>query len=269
MRSLPLALSSSSPRSPLLGAYALLAEAEFAACLDELDRLRPSLSGFDRTEAALLRARALLRLERPVPALAALNCEETVATDADVRCSVESLRGFALVFAGRRELGMQTLRAVIDEAEDTAHPFVCAEAFYNAGFAYLLCGEYDESERYALRAGERADDLIAARAMALRGWVQVGRARYADALPLLREAWRMYGACSARDAAFGASTLHAIATYDLHSSSATTHRATTPRRCRAYPARPWGPFGGPGAQASTPGGRRWPGCTTGRRSHSR
>ncbi len=215
MRPLPLALASSSPRSPLLGAYALLSEAEFAACLDELDRLHGTLSGFDRTEAVLLRARALLRLERAAPALAALSCEETVAADADVRCSVESLRGLALVFAGRRELGMQTLHDTIDEAEDGAHPFVRAEALYNAGFAHLLCGDHDEAERFALRAGERADDLIAARAMALRGWAQVGRTRYADALPLFSEAWRMYGACSARDAAFGASTLHAIATYDL------------------------------------------------------
>ena len=82
-------------------------------------------------------------------------------------------------------------------------------------FARWLNEEYEKADALAVQAAEPSGDIIGARAVALRGWIAVGQARYARALDFFRDSARIYGSALARDAGFAASTLHAIAMYEL------------------------------------------------------
>ncbi len=82
-------------------------------------------------------------------------------------------------------------------------------------FAHWLAAEYETADAVAVRAIESNGDIITARAVALRGWIAVGRGNYAQSLDFFREALRLYASAFARDAAFAASTLHAVAMYEL------------------------------------------------------
>ncbi len=216
MRLVPFALMPSSPRSPLLAAYNLWSHADFAACLAELDALDVTLAGTDRVEAALLRARSYLRVERASAAVKALELDVAVLDDEDLRCSVEALRGFALVSTGRTSAGLAVLRGALDRAEQhDVDVSSRAEALYHAAFAYWIAGDYEAADAWAVRALEPRVDGVAPRAMALRGWIRVGCLRYAEALPFFRDARRGGASSIARDAAFEASIVHALAIYDL------------------------------------------------------
>ncbi len=170
MRLVPFALIPSSPRSPLLAAYNLWSHADFAACLAEIERLHATLLGVDVAEAALLRARTLLRLDRAADAVEALDVEPSLLADDDVRCSVQALRGFALVSAGHSDEGMRSLHEALAYAD--AHPVdasVRLEAVYHIAFAWWVMGDYVRAEAEASRALELGVDGIVSRATALRG----------------------------------------------------------------------------------------------------
>ncbi len=204
----------SSPHSPLLAAYNLWSHADFSACLAELERLRTSLAGVDFAEAALLRARTLLRLDRAMEAVDALDVEPSLLADDDVRCSVEGLRGFSLASAGRFDEGIRSLHDALAYADTRpVHACVRLEVVYHLAFASWLAGDYAQAEAEASRALEPGVDGIVSRATALRGWIRVGRSQYAQALPFFREARRAFTSVS-RDAAFEASVVHALATYE-------------------------------------------------------
>jgi DNA-binding CsgD family transcriptional regulator/tetratricopeptide (TPR) repeat protein len=217
MRLVPFALMPSSPRSPLLAAYNSWSQADFAGCLGELAALDPTLIGADRVEAALLRARSYLRVDRAADAVDALELDAALLEDEDLRCSVRALRGFALVSAGRAVLGLRLLRDAIEGADvRMAHPSIRLEAVYHLAFAHWVLADYDEAENVVTRALQPRVDGVASRAAALRGWVRVAKLRYAEALPFFREAWRTSTASSVRDVAFEASIVHALASYDLY-----------------------------------------------------
>jgi DNA-binding NarL/FixJ family response regulator len=214
MRLVPFALMPSSPHSPLLAAYNLWSHADFTACLAELERLRTSLAGVELAEATLLRARTLLRLDRAADAVDALDVDSSLLEDDDVRCAVEALRGFALVSAGRCDEGMRSLHETLARATASrVDASVRLEAVYHMAFAYWTMGDYDRAEVEASRATVPGVEGIMSRATALRGWIRIGRSQYAQALPFFREARRAFTSVS-RDAAFEASVVHALATYE-------------------------------------------------------
>jgi DNA-binding CsgD family transcriptional regulator len=216
MRLVPFALMPSSPRSPLLAAYNLWAQADFAGCLAELQALDLTLISSDRVEAALLRARSYLRIDRAAAAVKALELDVALLDDEDLRCSVEAMRGFALVSAGRTLAGLALLRDALERAEEyDVDSSVRMEALYHTAFAHWIAGDYDAADECAVRALDPRVDGVAPRATALRGWIRVGRLRYAEALPFFRDARRAFMSSIARDAAFEASVVHALATYDL------------------------------------------------------
>ncbi len=216
MKTLPLALVASNSRSPLLGAYNLWANADFRGCLEEVAVAEQHLDAPGSTEANILRARAYLRLDRPAEALKVLGTARAADADVDVRCALSMLHGIALLSLGRAVAGLALLKRTVDEAsESNVRLPVLLEANYQLGFGYWLAGRYDEADTVAGRVAESAWDIVAARSIALRGWVRVGRTQYAEALEHFRRALRAYGTCAARDSAFEASLVHAIATYEL------------------------------------------------------
>jgi hypothetical protein len=109
---------------------------------------------------------------------------------------------------------MRSLHDALADAD--AHPVdasVRLEAVYHIAFAWWVMGDYVRAEAEASRALELGVDGIVSRATALRGWIRVGRSQYAQALPFFREARRAFTSVS-RDAAFEASVVHALATYE-------------------------------------------------------
>src|ERR1700681_1498535 len=175
MQSLPLAIAASSASSPLLGAYALWSSAQFGECVIELQRLEAELRGAMAAEGAVLSARAYLRLDRPDDALQKLGCIGDIG-DIDVQCTAESLRGIALVSVGRSVLGMQTLSRAIKRCErGNARLAVRMEAVLHKAFGYWLLGEYDEADASAQLVSAAGVDIVSARALALMGWIAVGR----------------------------------------------------------------------------------------------
>jgi DNA-binding CsgD family transcriptional regulator len=214
MQSVPLGIAASSARSPLLGAYTLWCSAEFGACITEIQRLEGKLRGESISEAALLAARAYLRLDRPDDALRKLSRVRDVA-DVDVGCAVEALRGLALVFSGKNDPGMESIRRAIKRCErQNARFAVRMEVNFHKAFGHWLLGEFDEAETSARLVATAGVDILSARSVALIGWVAAGRLDYKRSLTLFREAWDMCRSCAGRDAHFEASLVHAIATYD-------------------------------------------------------
>ena len=242
MRLVPFALMPSSPRSPLLVAYNLYSQAEFAECLAELAGLSPQLAGTDGIEAALLRARSFLRLDRPTEAGSALEFP-LEALDDDLRCTVQALRGFALVSAGRHLSGMQMIDTALERARiHDVHDSVRLEALYHRAFAHWLTGKYDEAEADAIRSCETQIDGVCARAVALRGWIRIGHRRHGEALPFFRSAAGTFSASLVRDAAFEASVVHALANYEWEVLDQAGSRTIIQTNCRACPVRRWTPI---------------------------
>jgi DNA-binding CsgD family transcriptional regulator len=215
IRSLAVSLVSSSPGSALSAAYSFWANGDFGECLEELDSLDATLTRADATEAALLRARVYLRLEQPDSTIAALTGADS-GEDVDVNCCVRSLRGLALVSAGRSDDGMQMLRSAAEEAMVFgAIPSIRLEALYHIGFGHWLLRQFDHAASCAMKACDPRGDVISARAIALRAWSRVAQIRFDEALTLFRDARRAYRSSVGRDAAFDASLAHAEAMYAL------------------------------------------------------
>jgi DNA-binding CsgD family transcriptional regulator/tetratricopeptide (TPR) repeat protein len=214
VQSTPLGIAASSPRSPLLGAYDLWSNARFSECLAELERIQGKLRGETTTEAALLAARAYLRLDRADDALHRLSQIGPVE-DVDVRCTVAALRGFSMVSAGRSDSGMEVIRQAIELSEASNSGLVARmDAVFHKAFAHWLRGEFDEAEASAQAVAAARIDILSARAVGLIGWVAVGKLDYPRALRLFHAAWRSCRSCVARDIAFEASVVHCIATFE-------------------------------------------------------
>ena len=218
MTTLPVGLAPSSPRSSLLAAYNEWSHANFSGCLEELDRIARTISGIELLEARLLRARVYARLDRPLDAVRELRLPDAAAQDDfDVLCSVKSVRGHSLSLAGLHDEAIADLRqAVADSGRHVVRRSVRLEALYMLAFAHWLAEDYDAADAVLrTQAIQPNGDIIAARAIALRAWIAVGRTQYAQALELFREALRVYASVSSHDAGFAASTLHAVAMYEL------------------------------------------------------
>lgn len=195
-----------------MAAYNQWSQADFEGCLEEVDRVRTALGGADLLEARLLRARVYIRLDRPQDALAELNSSLSLSDEhAGIRCSIRSLRGHALSLLERHQEAIAQLESVVADShhEHAVCRSVQLEALYMLAFAHWLAAEYETADAVAVRASESNGDIITARAVALRGWIGVGRGNYAQSLNFFGEGLRLYASAFARDAAFAASTLHA------------------------------------------------------------
>jgi DNA-binding CsgD family transcriptional regulator len=210
-----LALAPSSPRSPLLAAYNHWANADFGELIRELDRVTLDIQADDRVEASLLRARALLRLDRAKDALEVLGYQESTTANCDQQVMIRSLRGIALVSLRRNE-GIALLRSVVALAKTAnVNPDVRMEATYSLALGLWLAGHNREADNLAQVVSTFGSDITAVRSVALRAWVRVAEARYDDAVALFRKGWKSYRRCVARDAGFEAGLVNAIATYEL------------------------------------------------------
>ncbi len=181
--------------------------------------------------ARLLRARSLLKLQRPKDALAELPEREVLAlTDADIRSTARMLRGHALARIDASK-GAAVLAALAAEIEPLRiATAVRAEITYFRALAHWSTGELDEAAQLACAVEWSAGDVLAVRAMTLRGFIAMSKCSYDGALLLFRASARAYGRCIERDADLAATIAHEIASLEQTLRSATetgSHRKRT------------------------------------------
>ena len=161
-------------------------------------------------ELHLLRARALLREQRPVDVENLLAPHLTSFSDRDSAATAAMLYATAV---SRRDTnaGLALLLDTERAARRRVHPSVRAEIAYLRAHMHWVRGEMAEAERFA-RITETANvDVLAVRATQLRGFVAVAQGRLADALALFESARRAYGRCREHDVDLAMAVLQQIA----------------------------------------------------------
>ena len=161
-------------------------------------------------ELHLLRARALLREERPVDVEHFLAPHLAFFPDADSAATAAML--FATAVARRDpDAGLSMLVETERGARRRVHPSVRAEIAYLRAHMHWVRDEMAEAERFA-RITETANvDVLAVRATHLRGFIAVAQGRLADALALFESARRAYGRCREHDVKLAIAVLQQIA----------------------------------------------------------
>ncbi|MDP9104758.1 MAG: helix-turn-helix transcriptional regulator [Candidatus Eremiobacteraeota bacterium] len=128
---------------------------------------------------ALIKARAMLRLECPDDALNVLCDIASMPCNTDEAMTVRMLTGAAHVRRGDLERGLSLLVAAQADAAG-AHRTIQSEIALNVALAQYGIGRLDEAER-ALNAVQSDSDIVYARALEYRGWVAFARADSARA----------------------------------------------------------------------------------------
>lgn len=160
-------------------------------------------------EAALLRARVLVRLDRSDKAIEILRklCFGSSCHDENV--TVEMLLGTAYVRLGQLERGVNILQAAAARA-DRAHPTIRSELAFNLAFAHFVARRYDDAE-FALADVSSASDMIYVRALDLRGWIAGARVHFDAALSWFQQACDAMACCYRRDRFAEANVLYGLA----------------------------------------------------------
>jgi DNA-binding CsgD family transcriptional regulator len=163
--------------------------------------------GVDAGSAALLVARAQLRLNEPKAALAALRKRAWSARD---RLTADILSGIAEHRTGAKAAGVRRLERAHADAKDNEQR---AEAAYYRGWAAYRDRELDVAEHWLQAALDDADDILAARAHMMLGYVEEAREDYTGSGRSFRSAFRMLRSTREKDAGLASAVLHALSVY--------------------------------------------------------
>ena len=128
---------------------------------------------------ALIKARAMLRLERPDDALNVLYDIASMPCNTDEAMTARMLTGAAYVRRGDLERGLDLLVAAQADAAG-AHRTIQSEIALNIALAQYGLNRLDDAER-ALNGVQPDADIVYARALEYRGWVAFARADSARA----------------------------------------------------------------------------------------
>jgi DNA-binding CsgD family transcriptional regulator len=180
----------------------------FELCLELCDAVRHR-DAATRTHLALLRARALLRLDRPDDALRSLQDAAAIPAGTDESITTRMLTGAARVRRGDVEDGLAVLVAAASDAR-TAHPTIRSEIALNIGLARYAKGDFDAADR-VLTTVARDADLVYARAVQYRAWIAAARGHNDRAATLFAAALQQLDECRHYDAFFEANCTRALA----------------------------------------------------------
>jgi DNA-binding CsgD family transcriptional regulator len=180
----------------------------FELCLELCDAVRHR-DAATRTHVALLRARAMLRLDRPDDALRSLHDAAAIPAGTDEAITTRMLTGAARVRRGDVEDGLAVLVATASDAR-TAHPTIRSEIALNIGLARYAKGEFDAADR-VLTTVTRDADLVYARAVQYRAWIAAARGHNDRATTLFAAALEQLDECRHYDAFFEANCTRALA----------------------------------------------------------
>jgi DNA-binding CsgD family transcriptional regulator len=144
----------------------------FERCLELCESARPR-SVESRVHIALLRARALLRLDRPTEALNVLRDAAAIPSGSDESMTLRMLTGSAHVRAGDVERGLALLKEAQKDAAGV-HPTIRSEIALNIALGYYAQREFDAAES-ALDDVDPKADIVYARSLENRGWIAFTR----------------------------------------------------------------------------------------------
>ena len=195
-------------RVTLSGARDAYFRGEFELVLGMVDAL-PRRDAVDVVEVELLRARALLPLDRADEALRALRGLRLVERPSDEYLTAQMLMGAAYVRLGQTQRGVEIL-ADAHASASSAHRTVRAEIALNLGIAQFRHRDYDGARRN-LEAVPRDADIVYAQSLEYRGWTAYARGEYAAAADLFDEALAAIRACRHYDRFVEAKTLFGLA----------------------------------------------------------
>jgi DNA-binding CsgD family transcriptional regulator len=187
---------------------------DFRACIAALDAAVPT-TGTERTEAVLLRARALLRLGDAAAAVPVLREAQEWLLGADAVTTLRMLLGSAIARVESEGAGL----AILDEAASYgraqgAHGTVLAEVDYYRSLVYFTRCDLDSAEEIADVVANSDADIIAARAGQLVSLVDAARGLHVRSYHRALEALRKLNECGHRDDHLAANLLHQIAVYE-------------------------------------------------------
>jgi DNA-binding CsgD family transcriptional regulator len=200
---------------------------DFEQCLTLCDSVRHD-DATTRTHVALLRARALLRLDRADDALRSLSIAAATPVGTDEAITTRMLTGSALVRRGDLDAGLATLVAAAADAR-SAHPTIRSEIALNIGLAHYGHRDFDAANR-ALVGVARDADLVYARAVQYRAWIAVARGKNELAARLFTSALQQLDACTHRDAFFAANSTRMLAHLALERLDRNTWSVVASRR---------------------------------------
>lgn len=163
----------------------------------------------DRVAAAVLRARALLRLDRPDEVAASLDRARKEAKGAEETALVQMLHGAALTRTNHRERGEKLLDdAFASASQDAAH--LVPEVGYYRALSRWSSRRLDEAESIIESSLPRATDAVRARLLQLLGWIDVRRENYAAAAHQFTAALEALEKSRQSDLQLRARLLHAL-----------------------------------------------------------
>lgn len=168
----------------------------FERCLELCDAVRARDPG-TRINLGLLRARALIRLDRSTEALRALASVSSIPCGTDEAITLRMLSGAARVRCGEFDAGLRELSAARADAA-AAHPTVRSEIALNIALAHMGRRDFSAAER-ALSWVDPDSDIIVARALEYRGWIAQSRSDDERATAMFVSALQTYDRCRHHD----------------------------------------------------------------------
>jgi len=158
---------------------------------------------------ALLKARALLRLDRPDEARRVLDDASGIPCGSEESVTWRMLSGTAHVRSGDAERGLKTLIAAQNDARRT-HSTIRSEISLNVALAHFALEQYDAAER-ALSHVTASSDIVYARALEYRGWIASSRCDAERATAMFSSALDTLDRCKHYDRFLEANCIRALA----------------------------------------------------------
>jgi len=198
----------------------------FELCLDLCDSVTERAPE-TLAQVELLRARALLRLNRATEVLTILDAFAWPESG-DVAVTARMLTGAALIRSGEVGRGLALLEALQGSATD-AHPTIQSEIALNRALGYFCRHEVDAADR-ALDFVSADADIVYARALEYRGWVACRRAKFALASKYFQEALAFLDRCKHYDRYLEANCAQVLAQLTLELLDLPTWTVVVERR---------------------------------------
>jgi DNA-binding CsgD family transcriptional regulator len=182
---------------------------DFEGCLALCDRVRPHDVDMV-SQLALLRARALLRIQRPDDAIKVVSDVFVAHGTLDASLTARMLLGTAYVRRGDHRDGIAILEEAYRASPD-AHPTIRSEIALSIALGYYCLRELEAAER-ALDLVRSDADIVHARALEHRGWIAIARSDYAAATERFTDSIHQLDACRHYDRFLEAQGIFALST---------------------------------------------------------
>jgi DNA-binding CsgD family transcriptional regulator len=200
----------------------------FELCLDMCNAVKGTAPD-TVAQLALLRARALLRLNRADEALHIVE-ESSWPESGDIAVTARMLTGAAFIRSNEVERGLTVLDA-LQESALSAHPTIQSEIALNRALGHFCRGEVDAADR-ALDMVTTNADIVYARALEYRGWIACRRTKFVLAIGYFRAALEQLDRCKHYDRYMEANCAHVLASLSIELLDPPTWRVVVERRAK-------------------------------------